>query len=119
MKITIDIQDKIVALAVATLKTQADDEESEALVDRAVKAIKEENFVTDLSELEDKAMPMTLSIVMLALVRKIIELEESKDGGEKTPLEPQKPQKSGLAARLESMQQERERIIKEQKKRKS
>ena len=76
MKITIDIPEKIVTLAAATLTAQTDDAELETAVDEAVKSLNEERYTTDLSELEEKAYPMKLALVMMAIANKAEEYRE-------------------------------------------
>lgn len=116
MKITIEIPEKIVNLAAASLTAKTDDTELETAVNDAVKSLNEEGYTTDLSELEEKAYPMNLALAILAIGNKVCEYQRNKD--EELVQIASENGLGGFANRLRQMQEERKRILKEQKKNK-
>ncbi len=114
MKITIEIPEKIVNLASATLIAQMDNAELETAVSDAVKSLNEEMVITDLSELAEKAYPMKLALAMMAIGNKVGEYQRKED--EETIAAVREKGMVGLADRLRQMQDERERIMKKQRK---
>ncbi len=113
MKITIDIPKKIVNLAAATLAVELADAEAEEAVDYAVRALEEGTFTTDFKSI-DEGNTMLLALAMLAIATKADEYQRNED--DKTIAAVREKGLGGLADRLKQMQEERERIMKEQRK---
>jgi len=82
MKITIDIPEKIVNIAAATLIAQTDDADVEATVQYAIDSLNEKPFTTDLSELGEDTHRVKLTLAIIAIVQRcgdyLWEMKEQK-----------------------------------------